>query len=58
MGYLVKQGFLDVWLGSSFNTAREMLAKGDRRIVPCNVCDVKGGLRGAKHVDAWAKLKG
>ena len=58
MGNLVKQGFLDVWLGSSFNTAREMLAKGDRRIVPCNVCDVKGGLMGAKHVDAWAKLKG
>ena len=33
--------------------SRHKLINGSRDISPCNVCDVKGTLIGAKHVDAW-----
>jgi radical SAM protein with 4Fe4S-binding SPASM domain len=53
MGNIKKQSFADVWLSKGFFGVRKLLASGTRTISPCNVCDVKGTLMGAPHVEAW-----
>ena len=32
---------------------RAMLAEGNRRISPCNLCDVNGGIMGEFHAKNW-----
>ena len=53
MGNLERQTFRDIWLSPGFGAVRRNLAEGNRRFKPCNVCDVKGLLMGAAHVNAW-----
>lgn len=53
MGNLKRQTFRDIWLSPSFMAVRRSLASGNRQFRPCNVCDVKGSLMGAAHVNAW-----
>lgn len=57
VGNMKRQTFKDIWLGNPFLGARKMLANGNRGFKPCNVCDVKGTLMGASHVQAWAALE-
>lgn len=52
-GNLKKQDFLDIWTAHPMNLARERLRNGDRRISPCDVCDVKGTLMGQRHAEEW-----
>jgi len=54
MGNLKKQTFREIWLSPGFATVRRSLAKGNRQFRPCDVCDVKGSLMGAAHVNAWS----
>jgi len=53
VGNMKKQDFLDIWAGPAMHGARRLLVDGNRRISPCNVCDVKGTLMGRQHVKAW-----
>jgi radical SAM protein with 4Fe4S-binding SPASM domain len=57
VGNMRTQDFRDIWLGPKLKGARKRLAGGDRNYSPCNVCDVKGTLIGAKHVRAWEALE-
>jgi len=57
VGNLQTDSFRDIWLGDVFLQARNMLANGNREIVPCKVCDVKGTLMGVLHVQAWSRLE-
>jgi radical SAM protein with 4Fe4S-binding SPASM domain len=58
MGNIKKQSFTDIWLSKGFAGVRKLLAGGTRTISPCNVCDVKGTLMGASHVEAWNMHEG
>ena len=53
LGNLNKNSFLELWTSVKSTYSRNKLINGSRDISPCNVCDVKGTLIGAKHVDAW-----
>ena len=53
LGNLNKDTFLKLWTSVSSTYSRYKLINGSRDISPCNICDVKGTLIGAKHVDAW-----
>lgn len=53
MGNLNRQTFREIWLSPGFSAVRKKLAQGERNFSPCNVCDVKGGLMGLAHVNAW-----
>lgn len=55
VGNLSRQSFLEIWDNHSMQVSRLRLAHGDRRFPPCNVCDVKGGLMGQAHSDAWGR---
>ena len=57
VGNLKKDSFCDIWLGKAFLNARKMLGAGNRHVTPCNVCDVKGTLMGASHVQAWKDIE-
>ena len=53
VGNLKKESFRDIWLGKAFLNARKMLGEGNRDLIPCKVCDVKGMLMGASHAQGW-----
>jgi radical SAM protein with 4Fe4S-binding SPASM domain len=60
-GNMQKSDFMEIWSSSRMAAARARLAAADRYFSPCDKCDVKGTLMGAKHVSAWekqSKLKG
>jgi MoaA/NifB/PqqE/SkfB family radical SAM enzyme len=52
-GNLLKESFIDVWMGKVFSSARDYLGKGNRVMLPCSLCDVKGTLMGEVHKVAW-----
>lgn len=53
LGNMFRQSFREIWLSKTFMGSREMLANANRRISPCNECDVKGTLMGSSHVASW-----
>lgn len=58
VGNMVSRSFMEIWAGAAFAEARRALAQGDRSVLPCSVCDVKGTLMGRAHVDCWSKRDG
>lgn len=46
---------LDIWKGDRLQTARQILADGERLFVPCSQCDIKGDLIGGDSFRAWKK---
>jgi radical SAM protein with 4Fe4S-binding SPASM domain len=58
VGNMHKASFREIWFSENFKVPREMLATGNRKISPCNVCDAKGTLMGNSHVIAWNRLHG
>jgi radical SAM protein with 4Fe4S-binding SPASM domain len=53
LGNVFRQSFREIWLSKILMGSREMLANANRRISPCNECDVKGTLMGSSHVASW-----
>jgi radical SAM protein with 4Fe4S-binding SPASM domain len=53
LGNMFRQSFREIWLSKIFMGSREMLANANRRMSPCNECDVKGTLMGSSHVASW-----
>jgi len=53
VGSLVKEKFIDIWLGKKFQFARKKLLEGNRKFSPCNLCDVDGELMGFEHAKIW-----
>lgn len=52
-GNLNNESFLEIWSGKKFDLYREKLSCGNRKLEPCNKCDVHGTLIGNEHVNAW-----
>ena len=52
-GNLNVEKFIDIWSGPKFSRWRKSLLAGDRRISPCDVCNVEGTRMGAEHAAAW-----
>lgn len=46
LGNLKKDRLIDIWLSDKALMIRSELAKGNRKMQPCNVCDVNGTLMG------------
>lgn len=57
LGNLFKQSFREIWLSKVFMASREMLANANRKMSPCNECDVKGALMGSFHVVSWNQFR-
>jgi len=57
LGNLFKQSFREIWLSKVFMASREILANANRKISPCNQCDVKGTLMGSSHVLSWNQFR-
>ena len=55
VGNVNKNSFIEIWDGEKFNYARNKLAKKDRHLKPCNLCDVNGTIMGNEHVKIWEK---
>jgi len=53
LGNLFNQSFREIWLSKVFMASREILANANRKISPCNECDVKGTLMGSSHAASW-----
>lgn len=53
LGNLEKDSFKEIWLSKISIETRKQLIKSDRKIAPCNKCDVTGTLIGKKHAAAW-----
>ena len=51
-GNLQRENVIEVWT-KRLNPIRIRLGKGDRRVAPCNVCDVIGTRQGGEHFKAW-----
>ena len=56
LGNLNKNTFIEIWTSQLSEISRKSLLKGDRIFSPCDVCDVKGGLIGKTHGEAWKNL--
>ena len=57
LGNLFNQSFREIWLSKVFMASRELLANANRKISPCNECDVKGTLMGSSHVVSWNQFR-
>jgi radical SAM protein with 4Fe4S-binding SPASM domain len=53
VGDFNNQSLLEIWTGEKFSRLRNKLISGDRRLKPCNVCNVEGTRMGLDHVYAW-----
>lgn len=56
LGNMFNLSFREIWLSKIFMASREMLANANRKISPCNECDVKGTLMGSSHVVSWNRF--
>ena len=56
LGNLNKNTLIEIWTSQLSKVSRKSLLKGNRNFSPCDVCDVKGGLIGKTHGEAWEKL--
>jgi radical SAM protein with 4Fe4S-binding SPASM domain len=52
-GNLNEDEFIDIWSGLRFSRWRKLLLAGNRRISPCDVCNVEGTRMGSEHAEAW-----
>ncbi len=53
LGNLKFQSFEEIWFGKKAINIRKTLIKSNRNFSPCNVCDVKGTLMGAKNAEFY-----
>ena len=58
LGNINSNSIEDIWNSKRFEFMRKKLLKGERDFSPCNLCDVKGGLIGKKHVEYWKENNG
>jgi len=57
LGNLNNESFKNIWLSKISKNSRNRLLASNRNFSPCDVCDVKGTLIGAKHAQAWKKIE-
>ena len=58
LGNIFRQSFREIWLSKIFMVSRELLSNANRKMSPCNECDVKGTLMGSSHAAHWAGFLG
>ena len=56
LGNLNKQSFSEIWYSKKALMIRKKLNSGNRKIKPCDVCDVKGTYIGKEYADSWEKI--
>jgi radical SAM protein with 4Fe4S-binding SPASM domain len=54
-GNIQNESIVEIWTGKVLTHVRRRLGVGDRRLAPCNVCDVEGTRQGGEHFKAWQK---
>ncbi len=55
VGNLINETFFGIWTGNKFSSMRQNLIAGNRRFMPCNICNVEGTRMGREHAEAWLK---
>tara|TARA_B110000858_G_C17782905_1_gene465695 strand:- start:887 stop:1753 length:867 start_codon:yes stop_codon:yes gene_type:complete len=53
LGNLKNKKFTEIWYSKESIFIRKELNKGNRKIKPCNICDVNGTLIGAEYAKEW-----
>lgn len=56
LGNLNEKSFSDIWYSNKAISIRKKLNSGNRKIKPCDVCDVKGTLIGKEYAESWEKI--
>ncbi|MEK0419578.1 MAG: hypothetical protein RIQ65_271 [Pseudomonadota bacterium] len=57
MGNIMQKDFFSIWNGKILSKYRKSLLNGDRNLPPCNKCNAEGIVYGAKHYQAWQKVR-
>lgn len=55
VGNVTDQSIFEIWNNGALKRVRMNLAKKNRNLSPCNLCDVEGTLIGGDHFDKWLK---
>ena len=56
LGNLNEKSFSEIWYSKKAIMIRKKLNSGDRKIKPCDVCDVKGTYIGKEYAESWEKI--
>ena len=56
LGNLNEKSFSEIWYSKKALMIRKKLNSGDRKIKPCDVCDVKGTYIGKEYAESWEKI--
>jgi len=56
LGNLNEKSFSEIWYSKKALMIRKKLNSGNRKIKPCDVCDVKGTYIGKEYAESWEKI--
>ena len=56
LGNLNEKSFSEIWYSKKALMIRKNLNSGNRKIKPCDVCDVKGTYIGKEYAESWEKI--
>ena len=56
LGNLNEKSFSEIWYSKKAVMIRKKLNSGNRKIKPCDVCDVKGTYIGKEYAESWEKI--
>ncbi len=56
LGNLNEKSFSEIWYSNKALMIRKKLNSGNRKIKPCDVCDVKGTYIGKEYAESWEKI--
>ena len=56
LGNLNEKSFSEIWYSKKAIMIRKKLNSGNRKMKPCDVCDVKGTYIGKEYAEAWEKI--